>query len=291
MLGIGSRMGVVALLFLATQSGCAILVKKPDTPAARLDTEVLRHTPRPAGERYYLLLFGSQDHNRRPAYTHTWGTLVRTVRTPDPTAPAIEVHTISWLPAKLDINTFNFRVEQGRNFELHETIKNSLRTNQEIAMWGPYEVTHPLAVRFVTQKAFLESGAIGYQCIDEVGEAGRKGNGSDCIHAISDMDPAYPRWRYPLTFYGQSATRHLLRRLMHSPVFIDPQTTHDWLIPRLGLTEYPIRRRIYHGQFVPHQEGDGGDLLATQSAILPEAHPALPAPKAELSTAKSTPSP
>ncbi|MDB5310571.1 MAG: hypothetical protein JWO38_4773 [Gemmataceae bacterium] len=283
MVGKSSRGAVLVSAFLLVNSGCAILAKKPDTPAARLDGKALARTPPPPGERYYLLLFGSHDMSRRPAYTHTWATLVRAVETPGCSDPALDVHTISWLPTKMDIDTFNFRVEPGTNVELHDTIRNSLRTKQNIAMWGPYEVTYPVSVRFLTQKAFLESGAIGYQCIDGVGEAGRSGTGCDCIHAVSDMDPVYARWRYPLAFYGQPATAHLVRRLMHSPIFIDPPTTHDWLIPRLGLTDYPIRRRTYRGRSVPHEPGDGGDLSVVRPAVLPgvERPSREPAPKTE----------
>ena len=136
-------------------------------------------------------------------------------------------------------------------------------------MWGPYEVWHGFASRFRTQKAFLDSGAVGYQCVDTVGEAARLGNGCDCIHAITDMDPAYPRGRYPLAVYGQPATAHVVRRMMHSPIFIDPPRTHDWLIPRLGLTAYPIERREYRGTVVPHVPGSPADLDSAPRLPLP----------------------
>ena len=277
--GICSRgIPLLASILLATQSGCAILAKKPDTPAARLDGRAFDRTPPPPGERYYVLLFGANDTSRRPAYTHTWATLVRTVDAPGPGGPTVEAHTISWLPAKLDIDTFSFHVEPGANVGLHETIRNCLRTDQNIALWGPYEVSYAFAVRFLTQKQFVESGAIGYQCIDGVGEAGRNGNGSDCIHAISDMDPRFPRWRYPLAFYGQPATANLVRRLMHSRVFIDPHTTHDWLTPRLDLTGYPIRRRTYIGFSLPYRPGDGGNWSVAERPVVPEAGQGIAAP-------------
>jgi hypothetical protein len=249
-----SRLAVLALAL--SGAGCAALARRPPTPAAGLTPEQLAQTPRAPNERWYLLLFGSQDRTRRPAYTHTWATLVRAVETPGCAGPALEVHTISWLPTRLDIDTLNFHPEPGANVELQDTIRNSLRTNQDVAVWGPYEVWHGFAHRFLVQKAFLDSGVVGYQCVDSVGEAARLGNGCDCIHAITDMDPVYQRGRYPLAFYGQPATANLVRRLMHSPIFIDPPRTHDWLIPRLGLTAYPIERRGYRGKVVPYT-GDG----------------------------------
>ena len=228
--------------------------------------------------RYYLLPFGSHDLTRRPSRTHTWVTLVRAGDVPG-CEPSLEVHTISWLPSKLDIDALSLRVEPGANVQLHETIRNSLRTNQRIAVWGPYEVSQAFAIRFLTQKAFLESGAVGYQCIDTVGEAAREGNGCDCIHAITDMDPVYPRWRYPLALYGQPATANLVRRIMHSPVTIGAGATHDWLIPRLGLDQYPIERREYRGRIVPYQPG-APDLQAA---------PVLPVPLAPVVPKDPTP--
>lgn len=247
---------LLALAAVLPGAGCSLTAKKVPTPAAELRSEDLARIPKDPSVRYYLILFGSQDLLRRPAYTHTWATLVKATDRPG-RCPALEVHTISWLPTKIEINALSRHVEPGANLGLEDTIKNALDTRQRIAMWGPYEVWRGFAYRFLTQKAFLDSGAVGYQCIDSVGEAGRNGNGCDCIHAITDMDPAYPRYRYPLALYGHAATANLVRRLMHSPIFIDPPTTHNWLIPELGLHQYPIEWRQYHGNAVPHTPGSG----------------------------------
>ena len=252
------RLTAYLCLIAVCGSGCALLAKKTPTPAAKLSPEYLASLPAPPNERYYLILFGSQDWTRRPAYTHTWATLVRATETPGCSETALEVHTISWLPAKLDIDGLSRKVEPGHNFTLEETIRNSLRTNQSIAMWGPYEVWHGFAVQFLTQKAFLESGAVGYQCIDTFGEAGREGNGCDCIHAISDMDPEFPRWRYPLAFYGKPGTSDLLRRLMHGHIMTDGADVQDWIIPRIGLNQYPIEQRRYIGRVKPYVPGSAG---------------------------------
>jgi hypothetical protein len=206
---------------------------------------------------------------------------VRAVEVPGGGCPTLEVQTISWLPTKLDINALSRHVEPGTNVELHDTIANSLRTRQEIALWGPYEVSYPFSYRFRVQKAFLDTGEVGYQCIDTIGEAARYGTGCDCIHAITDMDPVYPRGRYPLAFYGQPATANLVRRLMRSPITIDAPNTHDWLLPRLGLTQYPIERRTYRGQVVPYEAGATGDLGEVRPALRPAAppEPKEPSPK------------
>jgi hypothetical protein len=99
----------------------------------------------------------------------------------------------------------------------------------------------------VTQKEFLDTGMLGYQCTDEFGEAARTGNGSNCFHALSDMDPQFDRRQYPLLFYGDAAAKNIVRQLYVRPILIHPYQTHDWLIPAIGLDHYPIVRRQYHG--------------------------------------------
>ena len=247
-----------ALLVVLVASGCSLLAKKTPTPAARIDEQALAQTPPPPNERYFLMMFGSQNALHQPKYSHTWATLVRAIYIPGNPEPMLEVNTISWLPTKIDINPLSRHVEPGANLELHATIKNALDTRQKIAMWGPYEVSHGFAYRFRVQKDFLDSGEVGYQCNDVVGEAARTGDGCDCIHAVSDMDPAFPRWRYPLSFFGTSATSNLVRRFMHSPITIDGDKTHDWLLCRLGLNDYPIEHRTYRGKIVPYVPGSAG---------------------------------
>ena len=79
------------------------------------------------------------------------------------------------MPATLDIRPLSLHIEPGVNLELHETLRYALDTGEHIAQWGPYECRPELYYRTVVQKDFLESGAMGYQCIDTIGEAGRTG--------------------------------------------------------------------------------------------------------------------
>lgn len=257
------------LLTVLLACGCALTAQKVPTPAAQLTAEYLAQIPKPEGERYFVLFFGSHDLLRRPQYTHTWATVVRVpasevgqcgTRTAGCVDPLLNAQTISWLPTKGKIDPRNYTVEPGRNYELHETLKFVYDTNQSVAVWGPYEVWHGFAYRFNVQKEFLDSGTVGYQCVDTRGEAARLGNGCDCIHAITDMDPVYPRWRYPLAFYGKPATANLVRRFMHSPITINPRETHDWLLPRLGLDAYPLQQRTYIGRVEEHEPGQPADL-------------------------------
>lgn len=269
--------------------GCALTAKKVDTPAAKLTSDDLAKLPRPADDRYFLILFGAHDAKRKPANAHTWATLVRVragdvgpcgVTTPGCVDPALDVHTISWLPTAGEIVPRRRTVEPGRNYELHETMRFSEQDGASVAVWGPYEVWHGFAHRFLVQKEFLDSGAVGYQAVDTVGEAARLGNGCDCIHAISDMDPLYRRVRYSLVFYGKPATANILRRFMHSPIWIEPRTTHDWLIPRLGLDAYALQKRRYIGLREEHEPGAPTDLDAKAPPIpLPGIEPKPKEPK------------
>lgn len=235
---------LLVALFAAHAAGCAALAEKPPTPAAQIPPEALDY-PAPLNERYYALIFGAQRvPYLRPDLTHTWAVAVKATWTDGCAEPQLDVQHISWLPATLDIDPLRFRVEPPVNLEMHGTIRWALDTDQRIAMWGPYELQPRVYRRFLIQKEFLEtSGQVGYQCIDTVGEAAREGNGCDCIHAITDLDPQYSRARYPLIFYGHPASRRLVQEAARRQALIDPWTTHDWLIPALGLDQYPIDRR------------------------------------------------
>jgi hypothetical protein len=139
---------LVPLIILGA-CGCALTAQKTPTPAAQITSDDLARLPRKPDERYFLILFGSHDLLHRPQYSHTWATLVRMrasevgqcgTRTPGCVDPALDVHTISWLPVTGKINPRNFCVEPGRNYELHETMKFAYDSNQSVAVWGPYEV-------------------------------------------------------------------------------------------------------------------------------------------------------
>lgn len=224
--------------------GCAAFSEKPPTPAAEIPPGALDY-PAPPNEKYYALVFGAQRvPYLRPALTHTWVVAVKATWADGCTEPQLDVQQISWLPATLEIHPWRFRVEPPVNLGLHETLAWTQETDQKVALWGPYELHPRVYRRFVIHREFLEtSGRVGYQCIDTVGEAGREGNGADCIHAISDFDPQYDRARYPLIFYGHPASRRLVHEAARRQAFIDPWATHDWLIPALGLDRYPIDRR------------------------------------------------
>jgi hypothetical protein len=147
------------------------------------------------------------------------------------------------MPATLELHPWSFRTEKAVNLGLHETLRFVLADGEHVSQWGPYECRPNLYYRFLVQKDFLESGRIGYQLVDTVGESSRTGDGCDCIHAMTDMDPKMSRNHYPLIRYGNSATRFIVRECRRRDVLINPGQTHAWLNDCLGLDSYPIRHR------------------------------------------------
>jgi hypothetical protein len=241
---------VVALVALGT--GCASLAKKPPTPADDITPEQAAAVTAAPGERFFLVIFGSQSVPKRAKYTHTWATAVRCTGCDGTGAATVEAHTISWMPASLDIRPLALAPEKGANLELNFTIEEMLRHDERVSVWGPYEVRPGLYQRFLVQKQFLESGAIGYQCVDTIGRSARFGTGSDCIHAVTDMDPQFDRGRYPLSYFGEAASEHIVKQISERPVIIEPGTDHGWVLSRIGLDRYPLVRRTYRGRVVPN---------------------------------------
>ncbi len=242
-----ARGGWVWSVLALHAAGCAYFAVRPPTPAAQLDRAAIDEAV--PGERYYALVFASLSTPPRPAYSHTWATVVRAVEVPG-APPAVEAHTISWMPATLVIHPLRRRVEQGVNLRLHETIAYALRNDERVSVWGPYECRPSFYRRFLVQKAFMESGRVGYQCADSFGEAARTGDGCDCIHAVTDMDPEYGRVNYPLIWFGDPASEHLVNRFHERGSLLHPEVEHDWIIERLRLDAYPLVRRHYHDRLL-----------------------------------------
>lgn len=235
-----SRATFLILFLVGSLGGCQLpLLKRPPSPAAALTRAELEAEPVPDGERYYVLLFGSESVPKRAVLTHTWGTLVRVPAGGGDT----EAYTVSWMPRTLAIRPFRFNVEPGVNLDLPATMKLVTGQGQRVTLFGPYEVEPVLYRRLRVHREFLERGTVGYQGFDLVGEAGRRGNGSNCIHALTDADPKLGRAGYLSCGNGSDATHFIRDRMARRGVLLDPDTTHDWLLPALGLDPATLRRR------------------------------------------------
>lgn len=235
-----------ALALLA--AGCALNAVRPPTPAAYLNMD--RNEPPSPGEHYYILIWASQRVLRiQPAYTHSFATIVHTVEPGPGQVTILDAHTISWLPATLDIRTLACHPEPGVNLTLQETLEYVRQNRERVSLWGPFECRTNVYRRFLVQKDFLETSGIGYQCVDNWGEAARTGDGCYCIHAITDADSQYGRDNYPLIWYGDSASEHVAYRLRERG-WINPNVEHYEILAALGLCDYPIRRRHFDDRLI-----------------------------------------
>ena len=127
----------------------------------------------------------------------------------------------------------------------------------------------PSKHRFRVQKEFLESGRVGYQCIDSFGEAARTGNGCDCIHAVTDLDPLFDRTRYPLSHFGIDGSRNVVKQIHNRPTILRPEANHDWLLTQLGLDKYPIEHKQWNGRTVENTPENLQKICNRRRFVLP----------------------
>jgi hypothetical protein len=231
---------------LVALSGCSAFSVRPDSPAKDIPPGSL-DDPEP-GSRFFAIVFGSQSVPKLLWKTHTWATVIKTNDAPCPAAlQVLEHHTISWMPVTTQLRLFALSPEPAKNHGLAETITLMQKGGQRVSEWGPYEVRPRGFRRFLVQKQFLDSGVIGYQGMDNIGEAAHKGNGCDCVHAITDMDPLFDRGTYPLLRLGDAASRFVVKQFMNRGVVVNPDKTYPELNAQLGLSEFSIVQRTYPG--------------------------------------------
>ena len=197
-----------------------------------------------AEERYYIIIFGSQSTPRLARYTHTWATFVKASgEGPDSCMYHIdEVFTISWLPANLKVRALRLWAQQGVNLDLGTTLAYVLQ-RERVSEWGPFQISPRLYYRALQRKAELESGSVKYKAIDpNFGPRARYV--SDCIHAITDIDPEYDRSYYrEVRRFGEAASHWLAYQFVSRGRFINLGENLDWINQRLGLCNYPIVHR------------------------------------------------
>jgi hypothetical protein len=191
-------------------------------------------------EHYFVLIFGSQSRPKRLEATHTWATFVRAVgEGTDPNAYRLSVHTISWLPASGDVRVWAARPEPGVNRTLEQTLAYVYARDERVRLWGPFVIGVELYNRSVAVYNALQGGAVQYRAISTNANLLI----ADCIHAVAAVDPDFGRGHYPLIRVGIPASRYIAREIVLRGARrgVDP-SAHDvsWLLPRLGLTSYPI---------------------------------------------------
>lgn len=196
--------------------------------------------PAAADDRYFLLLFASEACPKRAKTCHSFASLVHVHCAENGPNSALTVYTISWLPATLDVHPARWHPEPGVNLGLWQTIHWAQSNGQQVYLWGPYEVRPLMLLRFAERLEGLESGRVLYRAIDS---ALRDSRIADCIHAISDIDPLDTRIRFPLVFFGVSATHHIAKVFYANAMIRQPVDDVDWILDRLQLTHAGIERR------------------------------------------------
>lgn len=186
---------------------------------------------------FYMLVFGSESDPKRLRLTHTYATFVRaTGDGPDPANYNLAVHTISWVPASLDVQVRRVHAEPGVNLDLHSTMQQVLKHHQNVTMWGPYLISREIYNKSIVVLNKLNSGAERYRALD--GPFNK--SISDCIHVVDDVDRRFGRRRYPLDRVGKPASAFIAQRIVRRTQFDQSLLDNSWLIPRLGLTAYPM---------------------------------------------------
>jgi hypothetical protein len=246
-LAVVNKIATLCVTVLCLLAGCARFAVRPPTPAKDLEVEI---TDPPPGEHFYITVFASQSTPKIARFCHSWATVVHTKE-----GQETEHLTISWLPVSLAVRPLYFHVRPGRNLELRETMEYVLSNKEQVSQWGPYECRPHLYLRAKVQKDFLDSGVIGYQCTDDIGESARLGNGCDCIHALTDADPSFRREKYPLTRFGNSASRFIVMQLRDRDALLDTRD-HLEVNELLGIACYPIKHQPLPTRRVRHSRKD-----------------------------------
>src|SRR5437764_8123229 len=88
---------------------------------------------------YYVVVFGAQSKPQRPKYSHSWATFVRV---PDPScgppAPGggqLEIFTISWMPAEIELHPNRLLPEPGINLDLPTSFRVVQAHCEEVSAW------------------------------------------------------------------------------------------------------------------------------------------------------------
>lgn len=191
--------------------------------------------PRP---RYYFILFGGQATPYLPRTAHTWATYVRV--TPVGGQALIEPLTISWMPTDEAPRAYNLLPGRGKNCSLAETFAIMERNKARVSYWGPYEIDADRFNLAAAQVAHLRSGEIRYRMIDSVF---LDKTVCHCAHAVTYADPNLKWLIQPVLRPGEPGTSMLAYWYKQTGAFVEPDVTHDWLVPVLGLDQTAAVKR------------------------------------------------
>lgn len=198
-------------------------------------TSVLTVPAAQGRESYYAMIFAAEGRPNIPRLAHTFAVFVKVQELEDVDREnwPIEIHTISWLPATLNVRLLFRPPERGVNLDLQTTLRHLASQNAHVCAWGPFQIRKELFDRALMQIERLNAGAVAYKAMDR---RFRPCAATNCFHAVSDIVDG------PLlgtgTAFGVPASRMVVHHL--TPWFIEPQTTHRDLLKRLGLENCSI---------------------------------------------------
>ncbi len=138
-----------------------------------------------ANDRYFMVVLASEARPRLPKLCHTFATFIKLSETDNSESHKMEIKTISWLPASLDIRPLRLRPELGTNLDLKASLEFAKRQNAMVVGWGPLPIKKELYDRAVKQIDWLNAGRMSFVVLDR---RFRGQGASNCMHAVSDID-------------------------------------------------------------------------------------------------------
>lgn len=189
-----------------------------------------------ADERYYMILFAAQSEPKTVRLSHTSAAFIKATGTGTATVDyKIETQSISWMPKDLAIQPVRTTPVPGVNLSLADSLQWAKSAGISMTMWGPFRIRKELYDLAVKQAERLSKTTDGHIIID----GKYRGNGgSNCIHALSDLDTTQALLNTG-TAFGVEGTEMVLN---HFRSYIVPnKEPTDWLVERLKLKLNEIR--------------------------------------------------
>jgi len=169
-------------------------------------------------DRYFMVPFAYQNRRNNPEFSHSFITVVRVLATGKQAAGdselmtgsyrhwQFEAYNISWIPhdflenphlcvfhgfgARLFPSWNTCPLSEGKNFNLHDTIRIAANARVAVGMWGPYEVSKPGFDLGIKRKRLLDSGTIKYRADDRLYRKDQ--TAINCFHAMASLDEPFP---------------------------------------------------------------------------------------------------
>lgn len=174
---------------------------------SRLSLLLLLSSPATAQDSYYITVFGSGSNPLRAKRTHTFATFTHVTETT--AGPLVENHTISWMPATLNIRPLALRSETGVNLTQEQSLQWAESHGLRTSVWGPFKISPERFSSYMDRKADLESGRISYRAL---GGFTKDAPVSNCGQSFSRAGINGERFLQPTPFPGEQGTSELVRR-------------------------------------------------------------------------------